>query len=251
MIVSLFTCALSFFSLITLTLAWFAMNKNTGAGGMDVVVRNDSIVAECEYFVADASPSGTGYSFVKATSEDKNKLGTYDVLNDKYQFLIRIKLVSAMNVKITADTATDFFLGSASAKTDGHLLKADGSGNALSSVVSFKVFAHDELTADGSGYKLSALPADRDMVCFFDRTKLEEASRPVSSLDLVSGGTGTETFEVTADGSGGAYLFIMLSYDPLLTATVFSANIGNEEIEQKDDAVIPFELDFSISVLPA
>ena len=36
MISSLITCALSFFSLVTLTLSWFAMNKDTDAGGMGV-----------------------------------------------------------------------------------------------------------------------------------------------------------------------------------------------------------------------
>lgn len=245
MIVSLFTCALSLFSLITLTLCWFAMNKNTDAGGMDVIVRNESIIAGCEYFVADSDLAASGYSFIAAGSEDKNKLGTYDVLNDKYQFLIKVKLVSAMSVNVTAETATDFFLGSASAKTDNHWLSADGTGNALSSVISFAVLSRADLETTGGGYKLAELPSDANTSCFFDRSAIETATAPEPSVNIKT------DFAVDADDNGEVCFFVLLSYDPLLVSTVFSANIGNNVLEQDEDVAIPFMLDFSISVTSA
>ena len=243
MIVSLFTCALSLFSLITLTLCWFAMNKNTDAGGMDVIVRNDSIIAGCEYFVADSDSTASGYSFIAAGSEDKNKLGTYDVLNDKYQFLIKVKLVSAMSVNVTAETATDFFLGSASAKTENHWLSADGTGNALSSVISFAVLSRADLETTDGGYKLAELPGET--ACFFDRSALETATAPEPRIGLATG------LAVDTDADGEAYFFVLLSYDPLLISTVFSANIGNDVLEQDEEVSIPFVPDFSIAVTSA
>ena len=244
MIVSLFTCALSLFSLITLTLCWFAINKNTDAGGMDVIVRNDSIIAGCEYFVADSSSTASDYSFI-AASEENGKLGVYDVLNDKYQFLIKVKLVSAMTVNVTAGTSTKYFLGSATAEEEGHLLSKDGTGNVLSSVISFAVLSRDDLakTDGGVGYKLEDLPTET--ACFFDRSALSTATEPKPSIDLATG------FAVEADDDGEVYFFVLLSYDQLLASTVFSANIGNDVLEQGEDTVIPFVLDFSISVTSA
>ena len=242
MIISLCTCVLSLFSLISLTLAWFAMNDNAGAGGMDINVSGENIVSSCEYFVADSSLQGSEYSFIPAASDDKNKLGVYDVLNDRYQFLIKINLYSAMSLKVTADTSTNYFLGSATAKEDGHWLTASGAGNALSSIVSFSLVENSALqqTADGKGYTLNGLPEKTS--CFFERTALGSATKPESSIALADG------LVVKADGNGKAYFFIMVSYDPLLTSTVFSANIGNDVLEQTENDVIPFELDFSIIV---
>lgn len=250
MIVSLFTCVLSLFSLVTLSLAWFAMNGKTDADGMNVIIKKDKIVSACEYFVADnrETQSGTaGYSFVTATAEDKNRLGTYDVLGDKYQFLIKVNLASATTVKVSAKTETDYFLGSASAKDGEHLLTADGTGNALSSVVSFAVLNREDLTANdnGNGYKIAALPENTS--CFFDRSAsaLESATEPFPVVTL----TPENGLNVTADENGNAYFFIMLSYDPLLVSTVFAANIGNDVIGS--DVDVPFVLDFEIGVSAA
>lgn len=243
MIVSLCTCVLSLFSLISLTLAWFAMNDNTGAGGMDINVSGENIVSSCEYFVTESSVGDSFYSFVPADAEDKNKLGVYDVLNDRYQFLIKINLYSAKSVKVTADTNTGYFLGSVTAEDEGHWLTASGAGNVLSSVVSFSVFGRDELPQSGGGYILNALPENTS--CFFDRTALGAATKPELSVTLA------DNLVVEADENGNSYFFVMVSYDPLLVSTVFSANIGNDVLEQAEDDIIPFELDFGIVVSAA
>lgn len=236
---SFLTCLLSLFSIVALTLSWFAINGNADTDGMDVVIKSGDIVSDCEYFVADENDLAN-YAFIPADSAGKNTLGTYDVLNDKYQFLIKVNLKAEATVNVTAETATDYFLGAADAEEKGHLLKRDGSGNALSSVISFAVLGANEPQKTANGYKLTALPQDTS--CFFDRSALVSATAPERSVTIGGGLT------VSKDADGNAYFFVLLSYDPLLASTVFAANIGNEVLETAEDDKIPFELDFGIVV---
>jgi len=244
MISSLLTCALSLFSLITLTLSWFAMNKDADAGGMGALIKASSIVAECEYYVVDSETEESGYVFVTPAADSGYVLGSYDILKDKYQFLLKVKLTSEMVIDVIARTETDYFLGSATAE-NGLWLTESGEGNTLSSVVSFSVLSQDNLpTKTANGYKLNDLPADP--VCFFDGNADDIAASLQKTPSIANG------LSVTADENGDAVFFILLSYDPLLISTVFSANIGNGVIEREgEEFVVPFVLDFEILLTAA
>ena len=241
-IFSFLPLALSFFSLITLTFSWFAMNKNSNAGGLDATISSSSFVDGCEFYSIVTDATGTGYYFKKAASDGDCNLGVYDILKDKYQLLIKVTLKEERTVYVTAKTDTDYFLGHSTAKSDGHWLTADGTGNVLSSVVSFAVLSGGDAEETSDGYRLSALPSET--VCFYDKSTLSEAdpAAPAPSVNV----TASDGLSVSESESGEICFFILLSYDPLLMSTVFSVNIGNTVIEQGEDVVIPFTLDFGI-----
>jgi len=251
MISSLITCALSLFSLVTLTLSWFAMNKDADAGGMGVLIKDTSLVKQIDYFVADSTADG--YVFKPADDENPNVLGQYDILADKYQFLIKVTLHSQMNIKIAGSTQTDFFLGSATAE-NGLMLtekgyKADGAtiNNALSSVVAISAFVSTDTkinitkTDDKTGYTIAQLP--EKSVGFFDGTVADIAASltqaPVIANNLNVAADDNENNEFV--------FFIMLTYDSNLMSAVFDANMENPVFAEGDaDSSIPFLLDFEL-----
>lgn len=254
MISSLITCALSLFSLVTLTLSWFAMNKDADAGGMGVLIKDTSLVKSVEYFVADSTADG--YVFKPADDENPNVLGQYDILADKYQFLIKVTLHSQMSIKIAGSTQTDFFLGSATAD-NGLMLtengyKADGTtiNNALSSVVAISAFVSDDTkinitkTDDKTGYTIAQLP--EKSVGFFDGDA-DTAADIAASLDQAP--VIANSLNVAADDNenGEFVFFIMLTYDSNLMSAVFDANMENPVFSEGDaDSSIPFLLDFEL-----
>lgn len=241
-IFSFLPLALSFFSLVTLTFSWFAINKKSNAGGLEATISSSSFVDSCEFYAIDTAATGTGYYFKKTTSDGDCNLGVYDILKDKYQLLIKVTLEEERTVFVTAKTDTDYFLGNSAAKSNGHWLTADGTGNVLSSVVSFAVLSGGDVEVADGGYRISALPAET--VCFYDKSTISEAdpAAPVPSVSV----TASDGLSVPADESGEICFFILISYDPLLMSTVFSVNIGNTVIEQGEDVVIPFTLDFGV-----
>ncbi len=245
MISSLLTCALSLFSLVTLTFSWFALNKTTGGGGMGALIKDSYIVSECEYYVIPADDNGSGeYTFVPPANASDCDLGPYDILKDRYQLLVKVKLKSAMQISVTAKTETTYFLGKSTAQEDGHWLTASGEGNYLSSVASFTLLNLGEngFSKTADGYKLTSLP--EETVCFFDRNTLNDGSLPQDAIIA----TGHNAIE-NADGE--ICFFMLLSYDPLLMSTVFSVNIGNPVIENDENSVIPFTRDFEIQITAA
>lgn len=257
MISSLITCTLSLFSLVTLTLSWFAMNKDADAGGMGVLIKDTSLVKSVEYYVADSDADG--YVFKPAATQAGNVMGKYDILADKYQFLIKVTLHSQMNVKVAGSTQTDFFLGSATA-TNGLQLtqtgyKEDGTtiNNALSSVVAISAFVSADTTvdiaksADAAGnttYTIAQLP--QNQVGFFNGNA-GPAADIAASLNKTP--VITDSLSVVADNNenGGYVFFMMLTYDSNLMSAVFDANMENPVFtEGTADSAIPFLLDFEL-----
>ena len=93
MFTSLFLCIASLFSCVTLTLAWFAFNNNVSGGGIGVGAKKKADLIAYEYYVADTSAANKDrFLFVKTTDETKQKPGAYDVLNRKYQLMIKLYL---------------------------------------------------------------------------------------------------------------------------------------------------------------
>ena len=254
MISSLITCALSLFSLVTLTLSWFAMNKDADAGGMGVLIKDTSLVKQIEYYVADSDADG--YVFKPAATQAGNVMGKYDILADKYQFLIKVTLHSQMNVKVAGSTQTDFFLGSATA-TNGLQLtqtgyKEDGTtiNNALSSVVAISAFVSTDTTvdiaksADAAGnttYTIAQLP--KNPVGFFNGNATDIAGS-LNKTPVIE-----DSLSVVADNNenGGYVFFMMLTYDSNLMSAVFDANMENPVFtEGGENSSIPFLLDFEL-----
>lgn len=257
MLTSLFLCIASLFSCVTLTLAWFAFNNNVSGGGIGVGAEKKADLIAYEYYVADTSAANKDkFLFVKTTDETKQKPGAYDVLNRKYQLMIKLYLrADAQKVLVSAETDTDYFLGDG---TQEHrlaaALPADGTlKNPLSSVVAMRgVAAGEELAGDTNNGYVWTEKAGKEYVKFMADSSANSVPRGAITMPEITLPESTETFTGTGyDGS--AYTneecktaFILISYDAALIEAVFSANIGNNDIVNLDE--VPFMCDFEIKV---
>lgn len=255
MFTSLFLCIASLFSCVTLTLAWFAFNNNVSGGGIGVGAEKKADLIAYEYYVADTREENKDkFLFVKTTDETKQKPGAYDVLNRKYQLMIKLYLrADAQKVLVSAETDTDYFLGDG---TQEHrlaaALPADGTlKNPLSSVVAMRGVAAGELSGDANNGYVWTENAD-EYVKFMAGSSADFVPRSAITVCDTTLPESTETFTGTGyDGS--AYTneecktaFILISYDAALIEAVFSANIGNSDIVNLDE--VPFMCDFEIKV---
>lgn len=256
MFTSLFLCIASLFSCVTLTLAWFAFNNNVSGGGIGVGAEKKADLIAYEYYVADTSEENKDkFLFVKTTDETKQKPGAYDVLNRKYQLLIKLYLrADAQKVLVSAETDTDYFLGDG---TQEHrlaaALPADGTlKNPLSSVAAMRGVAAGELSGDTNNGYVWTENTDNEYVKFMEGSSADSVPRGAITMPEITLPESTETFTGTGyDGS--AYTneecksaFILISYDAALIEAVFSANIGNSDIVNLDE--VPFMCDFEIKV---
>lgn len=257
MFTSLFLCIASLFSCVTLTLAWFAFNNNVSGGGIGVGAEKKADLIAYEYYVADTREENKDkFLFVKTTDETKQKPGAYDVLNRKYQLLIKLYLrADAQKVLVSAETDTNYFLGDG---TQEHrlaaALPADGTlKNPLSSVVAMRgVAAGEELAGDANNGYVWTEKADEKYWKFMADSSANSVPRSAITMPEITLPESTETFTGTGyDGS--AYTnaecktaFILISYDTALIEAVFSANIGNNDIVNLDE--VPFMCDFEIKV---
>lgn len=255
MFTSLFLCIASLFSCVTLTLAWFAFNNNVSGGGIGVGAEKKADLIAYEYYVADTREENKDkFLFVKTTDETKQKPGAYDVLNRKYQLMIKLYLrADAQKVLVSAETDTNYFLGDG---TQEHrlaaALPADGTlKNPLSSVVAMRGVAAGELSGDANNGYVWTENAD-EYVKFMAGSSADFVPRSAITVCDTTLPESTETFTGTGyDGS--AYTneecktaFILISYDAALIEAVFSANIGNSDIVNLDE--VPFMCDFEIKV---
>lgn len=255
MFTSLFLCIASLFSCVTLTLAWFAFNNNVSGGGIGVGAEKKADLIAYEYYVADTGEANKDkFLFVKTTDETKQKPGAYDVLNRKYQLLIKLYLrADAQKVLVSAETDTNYFLGDG---TQEHrlaaALPADGTlKNPLSSVVAMRGVAAGELSGDANNGYVWTENTD-EYVKFMKDSSANSVPRGAITMPEITLPESTETFTGTGyDGS--AYTneecksaFILISYDAALIEAVFSANIGNSDIVNLDE--VPFMCDFEIKV---
>ena len=255
MFTSLFLCIASLFSCVTLTLAWFAFNNNVSGGGIGVGAEKKADLIAYEYYVADTREENKDkFLFVKTTDETKQKPGAYDVLNRKYQLMIKLYLrADAQKVLVSAETDTNYFLGDG---TQEHrlaaALPADGTlKNPLSSVVAMRGVAADELSGNTNNGYVWTENAD-EYVKFMAGSSADFVPRSAITVCDTTLPESTETFTGTGyDGS--AYTneecktaFILISYDAALIEAVFSANIGNSDIVNLDE--VPFMCDFEIKV---
>ena len=256
MFTSLFLCIASLFSCVTLTLAWFAFNNNVSGGGIGVGAEKKADLIAYEYYVADTGEANKDkFLFVKTTDETKQKPGAYDVLNRKYQLMIKLYLrADAQKVLVSAETDTDYFLGDG---TQEHrlaaALPADGTlKNPLSSVVAMRGVAAGELSGDTNNGYVWTENTDNEYVKFMENSSADSVPRGAITVCETTLPESTETFTGTGyDGS--AYTneecktaFILISYDAALIEAVFSANIGNSDIVNLDE--VPFMCDFEIKV---
>ena len=191
---------------------------------------------------------------MKTTDETKQKPGAYDVLNRKYQLLIKLYLrADAQKVLVSAETDTNYFLGDG---TQEHrlaaALPADGTlKNPLSSVVAMRGVAAGELSGDANNGYVWTENTD-EYVKFMKDSSANSVLRSAITVCDTTLPESTETFTGTGyDGS--AYTneecksaFILISYDAALIEAVFSANIGNSDIVNLDE--VPFMCDFEIKV---
>ena len=255
MFTSLFLCIASLFSCVTLTLAWFAFNNNVSGGGIGVGAEKKADLIAYEYYVADTREANKDkFLFVKTTDETKQKPGAYDVLNRKYQLMIKLCLrADAQKVLVSAETDTDYFLGDG---TQEHrlaaALPADGTlKNPLSSVVAMRGVAAGELSGDANNGYVWTENTD-EYVKFMKDSSANSVPRSAITVCDTTLPESTETFTGTGyDGSACTNeecktAFILISYDAALIEAVFSANIGNSDIVNLDE--VPFMCDFEIKV---
>ena len=169
---SLILCVISLVGICMGTFAWLAENDKVGSSGLDMTIGyNDSLLG-VEYYNIDASEH-SAYKFIKTTMP---KLGKYELLNAKYQLLIKFYVAADVgSVNLYAETETDYFLGDgkhpllAAAVSDDRFVPsvgttADGKPytNTLTSIVSIAAFGSADgvtVTAAGESITLNKLPS--------------------------------------------------------------------------------------------
>lgn len=269
------TCLLSLFSLVALTLSWFAYNDRVDGNGMSVVAKNDRIFLGCEYYRLENKDGGYALTQTDAASAS---LGVYDAMKDDYALIVKLYFkrdetsdAQKPAVTVSAETNTKYFLGD-NGKTDGDTtldykllppLKSlpaqpadEGKGytNALSSVVTFTALTVEEIE-DMSDGVLSSLPSGDRFSTFVDvdatnANGIHEVKNS-SKISSKKGGT-AELYEEQYNGQDCYSACVYVTYDPLLINTVFSANIGNDDMLSENEKVeyypVPFKCDFWLSV---
>lgn len=249
----LFKAILCLIATVSVSFAWFSGNKSVRANGISVSAADGAEILRYEFYAADGTSDAYDFKIVDAGSA---RLGTYDLLDDKYQLLLIIYLKSDVeSAYLTAETSTDYFLGDGNhpllkaRDDDPHLPDDDGKGytNALSSVVSFVALDRSELTETEYGYALSALPDPSRTSGFVDA-----GASPVvvGNSARIKKTESENAVPVYRQSTGEGTVYILISYDTLLVSTVFSANIGNADIYSGGGEMtdIPFRSDFSITV---
>lgn len=247
---SLLMCLLSLFSIVSLTLAWFAVNDKASGDGMNVAVSQSEILDGYQIYRVNGTSNGA-YELTELPNNQTPSLNVYDDLAGNYQLVVKLKFKSdAKNVKITGLTSTNYFLGDGnhpllSAKSESELnVPKTGSyngsdyTNALSSIVGMTLLTDDEVSAF-ENKTLTQLPQESRLSVF------------------ISGSVVSSEIEIATTSDLNAYVFI--TYDALLVNTVFSVNIGNDDMYLTDSNgsiltgenglpyPIPFVWDFSIA----
>lgn len=269
LISSLAMCLLSMFSLVMLTFSWFAINNNASGNGMDINMEKNECLIGAEYFYV--GKNGDGKSYIPFAEDERKSLGAYDLLEENYHVLIKVYVVENMTeVYLTASTQTTYYLGNTNANGTPlyPLLKPSTSDvtvpeqndtytNALSSVVTFTVLDSTtelEKTATGYNYLGSGFPdVSRRSRFISDAYSSNAAPEGEVYVKQADGSTIISTVPDTdSKGTSCRSFVIFISYDPDLISTVFSVNIGNDNIytydEQKNHVNIPFKCDFTLSV---
>lgn len=253
---SLAMCLLSLFSLVALTIAWFAQNDTAGAGGLDVVIKSDKKLYGREFYnITDAA----GYTFVKCDDADA-KLGTYSMTGTKFQLLIKIYVAADLDtITLTASTSTDYFLGDgkhdllaaneadATVPETGTTDAGDEYTNVMSSVVRIAAITSG-VTENDDTCTIDALPSDKTFGHFIN-TDADPAT--INNFDIKST-TDASTITlssdtVTYDGKDAKAFFVIIDYDRLLLSTIFSKNLANPLL-QDASAEIPFACDFRLAL---
>ena len=245
------------FCIFAATFAWFAQNKNVGASGLQIGLGTEDGILGCEYFNVSTTDEA-GYFFEKVDSTAA-KLGSYSMIgNKKHQLLMKIYLPETIEqLTVTAITSTSYFLGN-----DGYTLlpTADGAAkpgtgtaangaeytNVLSSIVGIMALQKGEIGQNGTGYTMTKIPENR-LKTFIN------ASNEVQDFSIIQNENAPENtvIETQPDQYGGAdcrSFFLLIDYDPLLVATVFSKNIGNDVVTGTGAKEIRFVCDFELEL---
>lgn len=247
---SLILCVISLVGICMGTFAWLAENDKVGSLGLDMTIGyNDSLLG-VEYYNIDASEH-SAYKFIKTTTP---KLGKYELLNAKYQLLIKFYVAADVeSVNLYAETETDYFLGDgkhpllAAAVSDDRFVPsvgttADGKPytNTLTSIVSIAAFGSADgvtVTAAGESITLNKLPSTFSLFVGGD---IEKTVAPQIALSSV-------TVAGTYKGAACRAFYVILSYDADLVTDVFSQNIGNDVVSNAGNVNgIPFICDFAL-----
>ena len=256
---SLTMCLVCLFCIFAATFAWFAQNKNVGASGLQIGLGTEDGILGCEYFNVSTTDEA-GYFFEKVDSTAA-KLGSYSMIgNKKHQLLVKIYVpVTVEELTVTATTSTTYFLGN-----DGYTLlpTADGAAkpgtgtaangaeytNVLSSIVGIMALQKGEIGQNGTGYTMEKIPDDR-LKTFVN------ASNEVQNFSVIQDENAPENTVIKTQAEGAQYdgkdcrsIFLLIDYDPLLIATVFSKNIGNDVVTGTGAKEILFVCDFELEL---
>lgn len=254
---SLMMCILSLFSVITLTLSWFAFNDRTQGNGMNITVEHSLDYLGCEYYQVKSNGAGK----YQLNEMETPTLGAYSALSDDYRLVIKIYVYNPNDDQFTVNalTQTTYFMGNTNypllppqkKKTDLPNDSGKNYTNALSSIVSFSVLTENEASAiieKEENKQLDALPSEDRLVNFIDLTN----NTVNSSISLKQAeNTAITPVKDTYNGTPCGSICIFITYDPLLVNTVFSANIGNNDMyllanDKQRYYDIPFVCDFSL-----
>ena len=256
---SLAMCLLSLFSLVALTVAWFAQNDTAGAGGLGVLLRTDEYLYGYEFYNIVADETATDYTFTK-TDKSSARLGTYGMAKTKYQLLVKVYVSSELDaITLFAGTSTDYFLGDGkhdllaptvadpNKPETGTTASGEKYTNVMSSVARIAALTSG-VVENGDTCTLAALPNDEVFGHFIDT-----ASDPATISGFGVKSTASED-KITLSADTVAYgdktaktFFVIIDYDRLLLSAIFSQNLANALL-QGTDTEIPFACDFSLTI---
>lgn len=256
---SLTMCLVCLFCIFAATFAWFAQNKNVGASGLQIGLGTEDGILGCEYFNVSTTDEA-GYFFEKVDSTAA-KLGRYSMTgNKKHQLLVKIYVpITVEELTVTATTSTTYFLGNDGypllptangATKPGMATATDGTEytNTLSSIVGIMALQEGEVEQKDTGYTMAKIPDDR-LKTFVN------ASNEVQNFSVIQDENAPENTVIKTqaeraqyDGKDCRSIFLLIDYDPLLIATVFSKNIGNDVVTGTGAKEILFVCDFELEL---
>jgi hypothetical protein len=224
-------CVLSMIDGSWVTFAWFSTNRTASVDLNSIVATSlDTVesVAIYPYHVltANEGTASDGVYTYEKTATTTDKMGKYSIFAPgDNSVLLEITLTSyaqnASSIDVTAHTDAATFLGELDAH--GQLKQALAlTGNSLSSIVCFYAFSASKIIDDGT---------------YYSATLANTANSTGLKENFVSDSALLSNIAMCSLNGPVSKFYIVLDYDVALIEYIYSANIGNEVIDDVTNIV--------------
>jgi hypothetical protein len=247
-VLGVIACAFTIVDGSWVTFAWFSAQRTVSIDYASMIVASRDTVASVAVYPYHVLGSGEPasedgvYTFEKTPTTTQN-MGKYSLLRPTDNaLLMEITLTSfassADTVSVTAHTNASFFLGELD---ESNQLKQPLAltGNSLSSIVCFYAFAQSDVVDAGNYYSI-ALSSTKDVTG--------------TKANFVSGYHLQTNVSLCSFSGPLTKFYLILDYDISLIEYVYSANIGNDtindvtNIDEDGQSYLSFDQDFFFNV---